>query len=303
MKKNEKRRPDLKNKFLYGAFVLLQLFVRILPERLGDWLGRQLGLLSYYTLPDRRRVAMDNLRLALGLADGKAGILARQSFAALGLLGVELLRFAGQPALIRKRVRIRDEEILQRALALGRGVLLLPSHLGNWELLGQFLGVAGYRVHPIVQVQANKRFYEVVDRIRRQAGLLPITRGRLSLREIIHALRQGDCVSIIPDQDAGRNGIFVPFFGRLASTPRGLDTVARLTGAPVIPVFIRRIKPGYHEVRFHPPLDLVRTDDPEADELENLKKINLLLEEEIRRSPEQWLWMHKRWKTRPPRVK
>ncbi|RPJ24942.1 MAG: hypothetical protein EHM35_15950, partial [Planctomycetaceae bacterium] len=197
MKREEKHGSSLKNGLLYGAFVLLQFFVRVLPERLGDWIGRQLGLLSYYALPDRRRVALENIRSALGLAEAEAVELARKSFAAIGLLGVEFLRFAGRPDLVKKRVTTRNEDIMREALALGRGVLLLPSHLGNWELLGQYLGLANYRVHPIVKVQANRRFYEVVDRIRRQAGLLPIAKGKLSLREIVRALRRGDCVSII----------------------------------------------------------------------------------------------------------
>lgn len=294
------KRGAVKNDLLYGAFLLLQFCVRILPEQWVYALGKCLGLLAYYILPDRRRTAMDNIQQALGRGSAEAAELARESFASLGLLGVEFLRLAGRPDQIRRRIEIHGERNLQETLAQGRGVVLLSAHLGNWELMGQALGLRGYRIHPLVQEQANGRFYAVIDRMRQEAGLLPIARGRLSLREILRALRRGECVSIIPDQDAGGHGMFVPFFGRPASTARGLDTVARMSGAPVVPVFIRRTRPGWHEISFHQPLDLVRTSDEAADALENLTRINRLLEEIIREHPEQWLWMHKRWKTGPP---
>lgn len=298
LRRRSRRRRTLQNELLFLAFALLRFLTRILPERYGDWLGRQLGLLTFRIQPYRRAVAVTNIRAALGLTEPEAERLARESAAHLGLLGVEFIRFAGRADLIKQRVRMTGEDHLRQALAAGRGAILLFAHLGNWELGGQAVGIAGYRVHPIVQPQANARFFAVVERYREKAGLQPITRG-FTLREMLRALGRGDCVLIMPDQDAGRKGIFVPFFGRPASTPRGIAVLARLAKAPVVPFFIRRLRPGFHEVRFHPPLDLVRTDDEDADTRENLTRVNRLLERVIAEYPEQWFWMHKRWKTKP----
>jgi len=288
----------LKNDLLYLGFLVFGALVRLLPERFAYAVGRGLGFLAYMVLPGRRRVAEENIRLALGLEEEAAARLARESFASLGLLGAEFLRLAGRPDLVRARVTFVGEENLREALAAGRGVVLFTGHVGNWEICGQALGVAGYRVHPIVQEQANDRFYAVIDRLRREAGLRPITRG-FSLREMLKALREGGCVSIMPDQDAGGSGIFVPFFGRPASTPRGIVVVARLSGAPVVPMFIHRQRPGYHVLRFYPPLALKWTANRDEDVRVNLARMNAFLEEVIKERPEEWLWMHKRWRTRP----
>ena len=221
MGKSRRRRRDgrsLKNNLLFAAFSLFRFLARFLPERFGYWLGRRVGLMAYHVLPDRRRTAVENIRAALGLKAAEATRLARESFISLGLMGAEFLRFSGRRALIGNRVAIEGREHLRAALAPGKGVLLLHAHQGNWELFGQALALAGYEIHPIVQVQAGDRFYTVVDRQRREAGMIPITRG-FSLREILQALEQGHCVLIMPDQNGGRDGVVVPFFGRRLPPP------------------------------------------------------------------------------------
>lgn len=292
------RRGRIKNTLAYAAFLVFRFLARTLPESLSYALGRGVGVLAYRLLPERRRSTEDNIRKALGLPDEAAARLAREASAALGLLGAEFLWFSARRSLLAERVEIKGEEHIQSALAEGRGAILLHAHLGNWELCGQALGMAGYRIHPVVQIQASGSFYAAIDRERRLCGMRPIVRG-FSLREMLRVLRQGECVLIMPDQDAGRKGVFIPFFGRPASTPRGIAVLARLSGSPVVPVFIHRLRPGYHQIRFHPPLAMERTGDEDADTIANLTKINELLEGVISEFPEQWFWMHKRWKTKP----
>lgn len=293
-----RRWEHLKNTLLFAAFLVFRFLVRVLPEGLSYALGRGIGCLAYWLLPDRRQVTKDNIRKALGLSNEAAARLAREASAALGLLGAEFLRFSGRRDLLAERVRFEGEKHIRDAMAMGRGAILLVAHLGNWELCGQALIIAGYRVHPIVQVQASGLFDDALDRERRLSGIMPIAKG-FSLREMLRVLRLGDCVSIMVDQDAGSKGVFVPFFGYPASTARGIVVVSRLSGSPVVPVFFRRLRPGYHEIRFHPPLTMKQTEDEKADTVANLTRINAILEEVIRDAPEQWLWMHKRWKTKP----
>ncbi|MGQ9778662.1 MAG: lysophospholipid acyltransferase family protein [Bacillota bacterium] len=291
-------RVRLVDNLAFLFFVLFRSLVRVLPERASHALGRGLGVLGYLLVSDSRRVAVENLRVALGLDERAAFRLARRCFVSLGLSGAELLRLGGRPALVKERVRLVGEEHLKAALAAGRGVVLFTAHLGNWELCGQALSLAGYRVHPIVQEQGNERLYAFIDRERRAMGLRPISRG-FSLREVLRALREGGCVSIMPDQEGGGKGVFVPFFGRPALTPRGIVVVALLSGAPIVPCFFRRSRPGYHEIRLGPPVPLVRTGKEEEDIRINLARINALLEAEIKEHPEEWLWIYDRWRTRP----
>ena len=286
----------LKDRVEFSAFMALRFLARVLPERVGELLGRGIGLLSYAILGDRRATALGNIRSALGLEGRDASVVAKASFAHLGQVGVEMLRFAGKQRLLGERITVRGREHIDRALAEGRGVLLFTAHLGNWELLGRTLAGLGYRLHPIVQNQANSGFNNELDRLRRQGGMQPIARGGTAVREVLRALKGGDCVIIVADQYAGRDGLVVPFFGRPAATPRGLAVFARATGAPVIPIFIHRTRPGYHEIHALPPFYQVKTDDAEADIRTCLERMNNQFETVIRHYPGQWLWMHRRWK-------
>ncbi|NLG84368.1 MAG: lysophospholipid acyltransferase family protein [Firmicutes bacterium] len=291
-------RSRLIHKLTFFIFILFRTLTRVLPERGGYALGRGLGLFGYLVVAQARRGAVTNLRAALGLDEDAARRLARRCFISLGLSGAELLRLGGRPDLIKKRVRLVGEEHLRAALAAGRGVVLFTAHLGNWALCGQALSLAGYLVYPIVQAQANERVYAFIDRERRAMGLRPISRG-FSLREVLRALREGGCVSIMPDQEAEKKGIFVPFFGRPALTPRGIVVAASLSGAPIVPCFFRRRRPGYHEIRLGPPVPLAHTGKEEEDLRVNLARLNSILEAEIKEHPEEWLWIYDRWRTRP----
>lgn len=289
-----KNRPRWQDGLVFWAYRFIRLLARILPERLSFAMGRGIGLLAYYALAGRQRTVVADIQVALHLPEREAARLARESGAALGLTGAEFLRFSGRHELLRKRISFQGEEHLRHALAAGRGVIILHAHIGNWELCGQAMCLAGYRLHPVVKVQTSGRVYEEIDRERRQSGMVPITRG-FSLREMLRVLRRGECVLIMPDQHASK-GVIVPFFGRPASTARGIPILARLSGAPVVPVFIYRVRPGYHEIRIHPELEMARTGDEQLDTATNLARINKVLENAIMEAPAQWFWLHKRWK-------
>jgi KDO2-lipid IV(A) lauroyltransferase len=257
---------------------------------IGD-LARALGL--------RRRVAEANLALAFPELDppARADILTRhyrvigQAFAEYARLG-ELAR-AGSGEVV---AGVSGLEHLERARAGGKGAILLSGHYGNVELLGAWLG----RMNPVdfvVQALSNPEVESLLAAQRAAAGVGQIASGA-SLRRIYEALRENRWVAILADQDARRGGVFVPFFGRPSSTAIGPARIALGTGAPIIMGFATRLADGRHHLEVEPPLEI---EDPGApDAALRLTALHASrLEHHVRKHPDHWFWLHRRWKTAP----
>lgn len=272
-----------------------------LPPRAGHWIGAALGELAYWLLPGRRRVAHANLALAFGAALGpreRRG-LARATFRHLGVTVLECCRlFFGPPGRMLERVRVEGVEHVKAALAEGRGVFYFGAHLGNWELLAAAHTLTGFPVSAVVRPLDNP-FLEALLARARQRGSIGLIPKRRALRDVRAALARGECVGIMLDQNAGRRGVFVPFFGELASTSRSLAVLALKTGAPAIPAFIHRRPDGSHQVTLEPPIALERTGQLEHDVEIATRRFTETIERHVRAHPEQWFWVHRRWKTRP----
>jgi KDO2-lipid IV(A) lauroyltransferase len=193
------------------------------------------------------------------------------------------------------RVELRGGEHLDKAAAHGRGVLLLSAHLGNWELLAPSHTLTGLPLSIVVRPLDHPLLGRLADRYRRRGGVELIAKRR-ALRGILEALGRGRMVGVLLDQNASRaEGVFAPFFGEPASTSRALAVISLRTGAPVVPVFIRRLPRGRHVVEFEAELP----QPPDGDVGAFTSTFNRSIEAAIRRAPEQWFWMHKRWRTRP----
>jgi KDO2-lipid IV(A) lauroyltransferase len=268
------------------------------PPRLGAWAGRRAGDLAWLLLSGRRRVVLENLRRAFGNRPAaELGRIGRGSFQHLGMTAAELCAAAFRaPGPLLARVELGGLEHLDAALARGRGALVVSAHYGNWEILPACIVGAGHRGAVVVRVQGHPLLEALVTRARRKGGYALIDK-RQGLRAILGTLRDGGVVGMLLDQNATRaEGLFVPFFGHPASTSRGLALIARRSGAPVLPAFIRRTAPGRHRLEIEPPL-------PEGGDAAALTaRVNAAIEAAIRRAPEQWLWMHRRWRTRPAAV-
>ena len=184
-------------------------------------------------------------------------------------------------------------EVVEQACAEGRGCLLVSGHLGNWEIGGGATALRGIPTTFIVASATNKLVEELMDRQRTAMGVEVVKRRRAT-RGILSALRQGRLVAIMIDQDAHEDGAFVPFFGRLASTPRGPAVMHLRTGAPIVFGYSVRL-PGERFRSHYERVDTAGITD--ADELTAL--LTAKLEAAVRRYPEQWFWMHRRWKSRP----
>jgi KDO2-lipid IV(A) lauroyltransferase len=273
-----------------------------LPPGAARRLGAGLGTLAYWLLPGRRRIALTNLALAFGtsLDPRQRATLARANFRHLGITGLECCRlFVGAADALLDHVEVEGTEHVRVALAQGRGVFYLTAHFGNWELLAAAHRRAGGALSVVVRPLDNPFLEALLARGRQRSGVRLIPK-RAAVPGVRAALARGDCVGILLDQDGGPAGVPVPFFGRPASTSRSLAVLALKTGAPVIPAFIRRLPTGGHRITLEPVVPLSVSGDREADVAACTARFTAVIERHVRAHPEQWFWVHRRWKTPAP---
>ena len=269
-----------------------------LPSAVGLAAGRRLGDLLWWALPRRRAVALDNLQRVFGGERPPAEIrrLGRRSFQHVGMNLIEACCYFLRPThVMLSRVRVEGLQHFQAAAAHGRGVFILTAHFGNWELLAAAHGLTGVPLSIVTRPLDHPVLEDLASRFRRRSGAELIVK-RQAVREVLSALKRQRMVGILLDQNATRaEGVFVPFFGSPASTSKGLALLALRTGAPVVPIFLRREPDGRHC------MDVSAALPPPADgEITTYTSMfNRAIEAAIRRAPEQWLWMHDRWRTRP----
>jgi len=286
----------------YGAARALQALVCASPAGLARETGALLGTLAFSVVGIRRAVTMDHLRRALGdeLCEGELKRIARESYRTFGRMTFEYARFPRlTPRRIERTVSLAGAEHLDRALEKGKGAILVAGHLGNWEYLAT-LPTMGYPMTFLVGEQHNMLVDGLMNRMRARFGgeIVPLTG---SLKGVFRALRSNRVVAMLSDQDAGSRGTFVEFFGRQASTPYGSGRFAAATGAALLPGMVVGRGRGNHEIvvcpEIEPPPD--GTDSDEAARLYT-QAYTREFERLVRSDPEQYFWMHKRWKTRPP---
>ncbi|MCB9366780.1 MAG: lysophospholipid acyltransferase family protein [Calditrichaeota bacterium] len=279
----------------YAALRGFIAFVGVLPRRVRGAIGTGLGRLAY-SLGIRKRVVFQNLNTAFpGIPQKGLQDTARRCFEHFGHVAVSL---AELPKLSREALNdwvfMEGLEGLDRAVAGGNGGLVISGHLGNWEVIGAMAARLGYPVSFVVTTQRNKLVENWLNRLREQCGVEIIQR-KDALRGVLSALKRNRVVAILIDQDAHQEGVFVPFFGKLSSTPRGPAVFHLRTGAPLIFMASSRIPGERYCCQMHHV-----TVAEGAGQEEIMATLTAKLEEQIRRTPEQWFWMHKRWKTLPP---
>lgn len=281
-----------------GLFLPLGWLLAHLPGRLGLWVGARIGDLLWAMLPGRRAIALENLARAFGRERSEAEIarLGRRSFEHLGMNLVEAcVFFFRPPSVMLSRVDLGNPEPVQAAAALGKGVLALTAHYGNWELLAASSALSVFPLSVVMRPLDDPVVNWLIERFRRRSGVELIAK-RQALPAMRDALRQGRVVGVLLDQNASRaEGVFVPFFGIPASTSRALAVLSLRTGAPVVPIFIRRAEDGRHRVAAEPAIPAPQS----GDVTDYTAAFNRSIEAAIRRAPEQWFWLHRRWKTEP----
>jgi Kdo2-lipid IVA lauroyltransferase/acyltransferase len=284
-------------------FLLLKgfsLVINLLPENLSLWAGRALGTAAYYVDANRRAVALQNLRTAFGSERSEQEIrsIAKTTFRNLGMMAMEFFRIPNMdPEQFNARVEIHG---LANFVGLRdnckNGLLLLLSHIGNWELMGLLTKRLGSsRVMVIAKPIKNAWVDRMVTGIREGSGL-EVVPSQNAGRRILKALSENRIVGLLIDQRAKRSeGVMADFFGKKAPTTPALAVIGMRTGAPILPLYFLRNGTGSYRLIIQEPLELVQTGDIKADIISNTEKINRSLEEMIRRYPDQWFWVHRRW--------
>jgi len=295
--------------FAYPIYLLIRVcsfMINLLPEGAALWIGRQLGNGMYFLDPEHREVAIQNLHIAFGHVKTEEQIrsIAKKSFQNLGMTAVEFLRIPKMTVEnFKEKVAPEGmESFLKKVVEREKGILVLLSHLGNWEMMGLMSKVLGEPVVVLARpVKKNRWLDGFVFEVRKAAGLEVIPSEKAG-KKVIRALSQNRIVGILIDQRAKRSeGVWVDFFGRKAPTTPALAVLAMRTGVPVLPVFMIRNEHGRHHLLVKEFLQLVDTGDIKKDVETNTQIINDTLESVIRQYPDQWFWVHRRWerKKRP----
>ncbi len=291
------------DRLAYFAALAVLCGLRVLPYGVSIRVAHGLGLACGCLVAKWRRVAEINLRKALPRLSPRERRRIRVGvFQNLGRVALALAKLpAWSEQEVRQRVDFVGLEHFRAGAARGRGVILLTAHLGNWELGALAHGAVEGPVHVIVRPIENPLVNRLVEGRRSAHGNRVISK-RAVAREVFRVLRSNGTVGILADQNAvPEDAVFVDFFGTTAAASRGVARIALRSGAAVVPAVAwwdgasRR-----HVVEYGPRIELVRTGDPSRDLQASSQIFQTAIEERVRRHPEQWLWIHRRWKTRPP---
>lgn len=285
---------------LYTFVKTCSSVVCVLPASLCRCVGNALGALCWPIVPQKRKnMAVRNIMNSLEVNEKEAIAIAKKSTTRFGRMFLEVLRVPGlNAANIGQHVRMVGGEYLTEALSHGHGAVLATAHSGNWELLGAALAMHDYPLVAVVQKQTNAAMDRFINEYRTRAGM-HVT-YKTGVREMIRLLGEGKIIGLLIDQDAGGDGVFVDFFGRLASTPQGAAALARMKGAPIVPAFITENTDGSHNAILYPPVWVNKTADRNEDIRVTMQQLTKIVEQHIRKHPQEWFWLHNRWKHRPP---
>jgi Kdo2-lipid IVA lauroyltransferase/acyltransferase len=292
----------MRRKLEYFAVLLLIRTVGALPRGAARSIGASIGALTFLALPRLRRVGYRNLQIAFpGLSHSEHTAILRAEYRSLGWqLGEFCQMRKYTPENTGSFLRYDGLERYLAARNAGQGVLILTGHLGAWELSSFYHSLMGYPMSMVIRRLDNELVDHLVNDIRCQHGNKVLHKDDFA-RGLISAMRQGETVGILMDTNmTPPQGVFADFFGTPACTASGMARVALRTGAAVLPGFLLWEQSSKSYVlHFGEQIELIRSEDNEADIVANTALFNSVLEGYIRQYPGQWLWLHRRWKTRP----
>ena len=283
------------------AWIIIKL-VGILPRPLARAVAIFFAQIIYFLHFRLRRVGLRNLALAFPeKSKSERARILRGEFTSLGRQLAEVCHFPKYTLENVNQVIVYDGfENYERAYARGKGVLFLTAHFGGWELSAFSHSMHGHWMHVVMRPMDNLYLDRLIRNYRTMHGNTTVDKDDF-IRGLLAAMKKGEVVGILMDTNmTPPQGIFVDFFGIPACTASGLARIALRTDAAVVPTFtiwdpvLRK-----YRLRFDPAVDLIRTDDNEADIITNTQLFTKIIEDYVRRYPDQWLWVHRRWKTRP----
>ena len=283
------------------AAAIVQALVRPLPRRWTLGLGRALGRLLADLDPRHVAIAAANMRQAFPHWDEPRRLrTARAVYAHFGQTLLDILWMADQPRERLLGLIVEDgRENADRVRAAGRGVVYVTGHFGNWEFYGVAFGWLGEPVGVVARPLDNPALETRLTAFRTRSGNTVISKRR-ALQDILRLLRQGAGVAILVDQNVQeQDGIFVEFFGRLAATTTVAAALAVKTGCALLPVHCEALPDGRYKFVYGRPLEWTTTGNRQDDIARLTQALTTVIEGWVRERPEQWLWMHRRWKTQP----
>ncbi len=286
----------------YAAAWVILKGLGALPRPMARSLATGVTRIFYALLPGLRKTAEVNLRIAFpDWSDAERKTVIRGMLRNLGWMAAEFARFPKySKENIEQMVMLDGHENFLEGQRRGKGVLYLTGHIGAWELSSFAHAVYGFPLHYMARRIDNPKIDALVNRYRCLPGNRPIFKNE-SARVMLKVLKEAGTVGILADQNTmPGEAVFVDFFGKKASTTTGIARVALHTDAAVVPGYaVWDESSRKYRLRFEPPVELIRTGDTERDVLENTQKFTNVIEEIVRKYPEQWVWVHGRWNTRP----
>ena len=296
----------VKKQIKYSAiyyFVRFLIFTsNLIPRRLWLSFCGLLGKIAYSFASETRELSIVHLGLAYGKEKSVKEILeiSKKMFVLLGKNAGDILRARAIETLddLDKFIVVHDYENFTYATSKGRGVIFLTCHLGAFDLQITVMSLRGLKPNIIGTPLKDPRLNDLLFDYRNAYGAVAIERGKETLR-LIKALKTGGSVAILIDQDTRVKSRFVDFFGMPAATPVGAAILAMKTGAAIVPTYIYLGEDNLQHMHILPEIPLVSTGDDEKDMIANTQNYTRFIEAQVRKHPEQWVWMHERWKTRP----
>ena len=283
---------------LSRALIVVSAIGRRIPLRLGQFLGRRLGALAFHVARRERKKALANLAIAFPEWDEAQRLATtRAMFRHFGMSLFEITWMRNMDVAARDRLTdIEGAEPLLKLLDAGRGVVVFTAHCGNWEWMSYAVGLWGRPTTVLQRERDAPEMNRYITEHRARSGVRTIDRGSASAgRELIQSLRRGGILAFLIDQNLRTDSVQVPFFGRPALTPIGPAKLAVRTESIVVDILVERLPDGRHRLHVGEPVQCRRDDDP----TELTAHFTRIIEAQIRRAPEQWVWVHDRWRDRP----
>ena len=287
--------------FEYRLLKILSWIACHLPLKFSLALGRGLATLLWIFLPRRRKkIALENIRQCLNVDEKESARIAKASTVNLGVLAMEFLNFPRLKKIMQSYVKIIGLEHLTNYINSadrnGRGAVIATAHSDNWELLGGALAQNGIPLVGVAKKQKSAGADKFINEFRTLIGM-HIT-YRSGVREMYKMMDEGHVIGLVMDQDVGRHdGVIVNFFNRATNQVTGAASMSRFKSVPIFPAFMHRNVDGTHTLEIYPPLIVEKTSDKRADIQQMTQRLATLTEEHVRRYPEEWFWLHDRWKS------
>lgn len=299
----KKIKKSISRLFGWIGIHVVTFMVRVIP---ASWLygfAKVIAKMGYKFAGKQRKIALESLSMAFGKekSQGEIEKIAQDCFSYMSKSAVELMYLMDKPEILKKVVGFENKENLDKALAKGKGVILVSAHFGNFPLLLARLSLEGYPASGIMRPMRDEKVEKIFQKKREKFKVKTIYSQprNVCVDTTIKVLRNNEIVFIPIDQNFGTAGVFVDFFGKKAATATGPVIFAQRTKASLVPCFIIRQSDDTHKIIFEPEIPLEAAATPQDAIVLNIQKLTDVIEVYIRKYPAEWGWIHRRWKSTP----